>query len=373
MKLNILVVPDKFKGTLTAAQAAAAIHQGWNEIRPNDRIEEQPMADGGDGFGEVLGQLLGADRQLCATVDSAGRARVAEWWLNRDTRTAVVETAQVNGLALLPAGKYRPFDLDTFGIGAVLKQAAGAGARYLYVGIGGSSTNDGGFGLARALGWRFLDASGAEIPIWTGLETLTKVVEPSNPLAFDELIIAVDVNNPLLGAEGASRAYGLQKELREEEDIVKAEACLARLAEIMATLRGEDFSLYPGAGAAGGLGFGLKAFCGGKFESGAGIFMRESRLVQRIEAADLIITGEGKMDTQTLRGKGVGVIAEAAARAGKPCICLAGFVDIDTACVPWSNFKSYAIVSGIVTSEESQTHAADCLRRLARHAAQEFH
>ena len=369
--LRILIVPDKFKGTLTASQAASAIAQGWSDIRPDDCIEKLPMADGGEGFGEVLGQLLKAKLQTCATVDSAGRARIAEWWLNPDTHTAIIETAQVNGLALLPAGKYHPFKLDTFGIGAVFKQAAQAGARRLYVGIGGSATNDGGFGLARSLGWSFWHGD-TELEVWTQLHNLTQVKEPSNPLSFEDLIIAVDVTNPLLGADGASRVYGPQKGLREEVDLLKAEACLGRLAEVLAALRGEDFSLQEGAGAAGGLGFALKTFCGGRFESGAEIFVRESGLTQRIQGVDLVITGEGAMDAQTLNGKGVGVIAKAAASAGKRCLCLAGSVP-DLASVPWPNFKSYAIVPDIFSLEEAKACPYDGLRQLARRAASEAH
>jgi glycerate kinase len=368
MSLRILIVPDKFKGTLTARQAAAAIARGWSDVRPEDRVEELPMADGGDGFGEVLGHLLGAQRQSCATVDSAGRPRAAEWWLEPNACIAVVETAQVNGLVLLPAGQYHPFQLDTFGIGAVLRDAKQAGARHVYVGIGGSSTNDGGFGLARSLGWSFWDGSGTELRAWTELDQLARVEAPIQRLAFDDLTIAVDVANPLLGANGASRVYGPQKGLGNA-DILKAEACLRRLAQVIAARTGEDVSLDEGSGAAGGLGFGLRAFCGGIFRSGGEIFATLSRLEHHIQDADLVITAEGAMDAQTLMGKGVGVIAEAAARAGKPCLCLAGSISVDPVSVPWPDFQSFAIVPRFATLGEAKSHAADCLRRLAAHVA----
>ncbi len=371
MPLRVLIVPDKFRGTLTARQAAEAIAKGWREVRPDDDIEQLPMADGGDGFGEVLGHLLKAERRTCTTLDSAGRDRLAEWWYEPGTGKAIIETAQVIGLALLPAGKYHPFELDTFGIGAVLRQVEQAGACRVYVGIGGSSTNDGGFGLARALGWRFWKENDVEINAWTELDRLARVEKPSQPLAFDALIIAVDVDNLLLGERGASRIYGPQKGLREV-DFPKAEACLRRLAEVMAALIGEDFSLHAGTGAAGGLGFGLKAFCGGSFESGGEIFAKLSRLKQRIQDADLVITAEGAMDAQTLMGKGVGVIAKAAALAGKRCICLAGSVSADSASVPWPDFQSYAIVPAIAPLEESKAHAGECLAQLAAHVAKKI-
>jgi glycerate 2-kinase len=368
MSLRILIVPDKFKGTLTARQAAAAIARGWTDVRHEDRVEELPMSDGGDGFGEVLGHLLRAQRQTCATVDSAGRPRAAEWWLEPNDCIAVIETAQVNGLALLPAGEYHPFQLDTFGIGALLKDAKQAGARDVYVGIGGSSTNDGGFGLARSLGWSFWSGSGTELRAWTELDQLARVEAPFQRLAFHDLTIAVDVSNPLLGANGASRVYGPQKGLGDA-DILKAEACLSRLAQVIGAQTGEDVSLEAGSGAAGGLGFGLRAFCGGIFRSGGEIFAKLSQLERRIQDADLVITAEGAMDLQTLMGKGVGVIAEAAARAGKPCFCFAGSVSVDSVSVPWPNFKSFSIVPRFATLEDAKAHADDCLRRLAAHVA----
>lgn len=372
MTLRILVVPDKFKGTLTAVEAAAAIRLGWKDRRPNDHIDELPMADGGEGFGALLGRLLNAKAQTCDTaVDSAGRQRNAQWWLNGDTHTAVFETAQVNGLALLPSGQYHPFDLDTFGIGAVFKEIAQAGVRRLYVGLGGSATNDGGFGLARSLGWHFWNNT-TELTKWTQLDQLTHVEKPVNELSFDELIIATDVTNPLLGHNGATRIYGQQKGLCGEKDIRKAEACLDRLAKTMTSATGKDFSLDEGAGAAGGLGFGLKVFCGGKFESGFDIFARASQLRDRIQAVDLVITGEGAMDAQSLQGKGVGRIAQMAAEEGKRCICLAGIVLSDSSTLPWPGFKAYAIVPGVTQSKsEAMANAAAFLRRLAMTAARE--
>ena len=375
MSLRILIVPDKFKGTLTAQQATAVIARGWAEVRPEDRIEELPMADGGDGFGEVFGRLLGARRETCATVDCAGRPRAAEWWFQPGAGIAVIETAQVNGLALFLEGQPHPhpFELDTFGVGAVLGAAQQAGARRVYLGLGGSATNDGGFGLARALGWTFRDARGDELRAWTELDRLETVAPPRAPLPFDELTLAVDVANPLLGPNGATYVYGPQKGLSAEHgDLEKAEGCLRRLAAVIAKHSGVDAALEAGAGAAGGLGFGLKAFCGGAFRSGGEIFATLSNLERRIRDADVVITAEGSMDAQTLMGKGVGVIAEAAARAGKRCLCLAGSVLVDPARVPWPRFQAFAIVPDIAPLEEAKAHAGDCLRRLAAHAAGEL-
>jgi glycerate 2-kinase len=369
--MRVLVVPDKFKGTLTAPQAAAAIARGWSDIRPYDRIEQLPMADGGDGFGEIMGHLLDARRQTCSTVDCAGRPRLAQWWLAPDGITAIVETAQVNGLALFEPGQFHAFQLDTFGIGAVFRQAEATGVRRLYVGIGGSATNDGGFGLARSLGWTFWNTDGTELLAWTQLNTLARVETPQRTLAFDELIIAGDVMNPLLGSRGATRVYGPQKGLLGA-DLAHAEACMARLVAVTEPLTGRESSRHDGAGAAGGLGFGLEVFCGGTLQSGGEIFATLSRLEQRIQHADLVITAEGAMDAQTLMGKGVGMVAEAAARNGKRCLCLAGTVSVDPATVLWPGFVSRAIVPGMATLDESQKNAECCLQRLAAQVASEL-
>ena len=368
MKFRVLVVPDKFKGTLTARQAAMAIARGWLKVRPEDAIESLPMADGGDGFGEILGQLLNAQPRTCATVDAAGRGRVAVYWFDAESRTAVIETAEVNGLALLPRGQFHPFELDTFGLGALLREAERAGAKHVYAGVGGSATNDGGFGLARALGYRFRDASDVELRSWGELDRLERIDAPVQALAFDALTVAVDVSNPLLGPNGATHVYGSQKGLLPS-DLPKAEACLARLADVMRATSGQDFALEPGAGAAGGLAFGLRAFCAGVCRSGGEIFATLSRLDERIRAADLVLTAEGRFDEQSLMGKGVGVVAAAAAQVGKPCCCLAAVVALNATRVPWPAFRAFSIVPELADLAEATANADECLMRLAAHVA----
>src|SRR6266850_644353 len=155
--MKVLIIPDKFKGTLTAAQAASAIAAGWRRSRPDDKLDLLPMSDGGDGFGEVMSQLIGAGSQTTRTVDAAHKQCGAVWWWRAKTRSAIIESARVIGLAQLPAGKYHPFELDTQGLGNLLKAVAKKGARSCLVGVGGSATNDGGFGMARALGWQFFN------------------------------------------------------------------------------------------------------------------------------------------------------------------------------------------------------------------------
>jgi glycerate kinase len=327
MSLKVLLIPDKFKGTLTAHDAARAIAKGWRRARPRDQLELLPMSDGGDGFGHVISQLLGARAQTVKTVDAAQRPIVSRWWWQPAAKTAVIESANVIGLAMLPAGQYHPFELDTFGLGKVLQAAAQRNCKTCLIGIGGSATNDGGFGLARALGWRFLDRDDRPIERWTNLNTLARIVQPSpRPLIGIRIIVAVDVQNRLLGPRGASRVYGPQKGL-QPEDFPVAERCLGRLALIARKLYGKDYARAAGAGAAGGLGFGLLAFLRARGESGVELFARYAGLDRRMETADLVITGEGAIDKSTLMGKGVGEVARRCRRLKVPCLAFAGVLD----------------------------------------------
>ncbi len=307
---------------MTARTAALAIAAGWKKARPADQITVLPMSDGGDGFGEIVGELLGARTRLVQTMDAAHRPLRASWQFDASTKTAIVDSARVIGLALMTPGKFHPFQLDSFGLGEVLRAAASAKAKRAIVGIGGSATNDGGFGLAHALGWKFFNSDWDEIEEWWALHKLAHIRKPRERFPL-EITIAVDVANPLLGPAGCSRIYGPQKGLREQ-DFSLAEKCLRQLALVLKKQEGIDCSKIPGAGAAGGLGFGLMAFAGGKCESGFEIFARLARLEEKIAEADLVITGEGRMDRQTYMGKGVGQVALRCKKFAVPCLALAG-------------------------------------------------
>ena len=376
--MRVLVVPDKFKGTLTALAAARAIAAGWRRIRPRDRLTLLPMSDGGDGFGPALGALLGARTRIVTTTDAAERPRQARWWWAAERRLAIIETAESNGLALLPKGKYHPFDLDTAGIAPLIRRAIDQGARTCLLGVGGSATNDGGFGLARALGWRFLDREGRTLERWTELVRLARLEPPPLPAfrppdrrgrpASPRFIVATDVANPLLGPRGASRIYGPQKGLKPD-DVPAAEACLRRLAHVVRRQLGID-SRSAGAGAAGGLGFGLMAFLGAERRLGFEVFAEHARLDELLDTADLLITGEGGFDLQSLMGKGVGQLLRRSAQHGRPVVVLAGRVQVERA-LP----KAVRWARGLcdVTSETNAVaEPARWLRHLAAEAAQAF-
>jgi glycerate 2-kinase len=320
--MHVLIAPDKFKGTLTARQAATAIARGWHKSRPEDSLELLPISDGGDGFGEVMGELLGATTRHIKTMDAAHGSCAATWWWSAKTKTAVIETAQVIGLAMLPKGRFHPFELDTFGLGKLVLAAQRTRASEIIIGIGGSATNDAGFGLARALGWEFFDRDGTAIKSWTKLDGLAEVRRPEKKFPA-RITVAVDVRNPLLGVRGASRVYGPQKGLRSE-DFAPAERCLRRLAEVLKRQHGLDFARAPGAGAAGGLGFGLMAFASAKFQSGFDLVATHAALQRRLSKADLVITGEGAIDRTTAMGKGCGEVARRCRAQRIPCIGLGG-------------------------------------------------
>jgi glycerate kinase len=366
MPLHVLIIPDKFKGTLTAAAAAEAIARGWRKARAGDSLSLLPMSDGGDGFGEVTSALLKARIQHVRTVDAAHRPCVAKWWWEPHTRTAIIESAAVIGLAMLPPQRFHPFQLDTLGLGAVVRAAAKKGASRCRMGIGGSATNDGGFGLARALGWEFLDHKGGVIERWTGLQQLERIRAPQRRRWFKGFVVATDVRNRLLGRRGASRVYGPQKGLRPQ-DFTWAERCLGRLARVAKAQFGRDFAREPGAGAAGGLGFGLLAFLGAELQPGFDLFARQAKLGRRLRAADLVVTGEGAIDCSTLMGKGVGQIARRCRELKLPCIGLAGVVS--TSSGTGACFTQAHALTELTSPAQAKVKAAYWLERLAQQIA----
>lgn len=366
MPLTILVAPDKFKGTLTAGQAAEAVARGWRGARPADRLEMLPITDGGDGFGEIVSSLMRAKRQTTKTVDAAHRSCTATWWWHEQSKTAIVESARIIGLAQLPPKKYHPFELDTCGLGEVLRAAADKGARECLIGIGGSATNDGGFGMAGALGWQFFNDHDKKILRWTELHSLAQIRPPDKQRLFTRVTVAVDVQNPLLGPQGCTRIYGPQKGLRPE-DFEFAERCLEQLSIILSKELHLNCSEEPGAGAAGGLGYGLRCFSGANLEPGFGLFARYANLEQRLANIDLVITGEGAIDDSSMMGKGVGELAAMCKRHNVPCIGIGGMVAAGEFLQ-----KAYALTPDFVSQEEALANAAVHLEALAAKIAKDL-
>jgi glycerate 2-kinase len=366
LPLSILIAPDKFKGTLTAPQAAKAIARGWKAARPEDRLTQLPISDGGDGFGALMAEALGANSLTIETQDASQTQTNAPCWI--DSGTAIVESANILGLAMLSAKKRRPLALDSRGLGIVLRDERFTNCRQIIIGIGGSATNDGGFGVARELGWHFESDRGEPICDWINLVNLKKI-HPTETKLSGEIIVAVDVQNPLLGPNGCTRVYGPQKGLREEY-IPQAEAALARLAKVWDTQMGEDVASLPGAGAAGGLGFGLRCFAGAKIRSGFEIFAEASGLDALLREVDVVVTGEGAMERQTVMGKGVGELAKRARANGCRCIGLAGMVKDRPALA--EVLDDCRALTDLTTATEEQVNAARWLEKLARVVGDEF-
>ncbi|MCS7089936.1 MAG: glycerate kinase [Verrucomicrobiota bacterium] len=366
VRLRLLICPDKFKGSLSATEASEAIATGWRRIRPGDRLDLLPVSDGGDGFGEICAALMGAQRRILRTVDASGRPIQAPWWWCGRQRLALLESARIIGLALLPRGRFHPFELDTLGLGQALRVVVARGAACVVVGLGGSATNDGGFGMARALGWRFFDKCGHELNRWVDLWRLHEVRAPIEPLSVQSLAVAVDVSNPLLGARGATRIFGPQKGMRPSE-LALAERCLRQLARVMEARAHTRLASIPGSGAAGGLGFGFLAFTPARLIPGFAWMAGQARLETRLRAADLVITGEGSLDRSSLMGKGVGEIARLCARHDKPCWAFTGQFQ------PWLGWQKLfqrveALIPGL-TEAEAMMRAKKGLEGLAARAA----
>ncbi len=331
--MRVLICPDKFAGTLSAPEAAAAIAAGWRRTAPGDRLDLVPLADGGPGFVDVLHATLGGEL-LAATVSGPLGEPVPAAVLLHDG-TAYVESAQACGLHLLPEDRRDPTTTTTFGVGELVAAALDAGAREVVVGLGGSGTNDGGAGLLAALGATATTAEGADATTLLregglGLRGLAAVdTTPARArLAGVRVRAATDVDNPLLGLRGATNGFGPQKGATDEQVMALEGALEAFAAAVGRRPDGKDPAVALGAGAAGGLGYALLAL-GAERVPGIDSVLAAVGLADRVAAADLVVTGEGSFDWQSLRGKVVAGVAGAALAHGRPCLVLAGRVEVD--------------------------------------------
>ncbi|AWI09022.1 glycerate kinase [Ereboglobus luteus] len=325
---KILVAPDKFKGTLTATQAARAIERGLRARVPGGgalAVRLLPIADGGEGTTDAIcAALPGARLVAVPSAGPFGEPREGEAAVSGSD--AFFEMACVSGLKLVTSQSRDPWRATTRGVGEMLRALAVGGAKKIHVGLGGSATNDAGLGVGAALDYRFLDARGNEVvPLPENYERITGIVAPAkNPLEGVEVTGLCDVTNPLLGSDGASHVYGPQKGLR---DPARLDAVLARIAGLVARDMGVDYRDTPGAGAAGGLGYGLMTFAGAKLKPGFETIAALAGIEAAVRECDLVITGEGRLDNQTLFGKGPAELARLARREGKPVVAFGGCVE----------------------------------------------
>ena len=330
--MRVLVAPDKFKGTMTAAEAAEAIAGGWRRADPKAEVVEVPLADGGEGTLDALVAALGGERHRMSVSGPLGDPVEAEYALVEapEGRLGVVEMARASGLQLLSESRRDPSRTTTLGTGELIRAACEQGARRVLVCIGGSATNDGGAGMAQALGIRLLDGQGRDVrPGGAALLDLARIdmsgLDPSVKTAG--FLVATDVDNPLVGPHGASAVYGPQKGA-SPEDVDLLDRALRHFAAIVHRDLGLDVRDTPGAGAAGGLGGGLIAFLGAKLRPGVEVVMDAVHLRERLQSADLAVTGEGAFDEQSLHGKAPAGVLRTAADLGVPAIVLCGRAEV---------------------------------------------
>ncbi|MCJ1885341.1 glycerate kinase [Pseudomonas sp. LA21] len=323
--MKVVIAPDSFKESLSAPEVAQAIARGWLRARPADEMLLRPMADGGEGTVDAVLAAKPGERRECRVCGPLGQPVTAHWgWL--DDGTAVIEMAAASGLHWVPERKRDATRTTSRGTGELMREALDAGARKIILGLGGSATNDAGLGLLQALGARFHDAQGAELGaggavLGTLMEIDLSGLDPR--LQQVEIEVAADVNNPLCGPHGASAVFGPQKGASPAQ-VEELDAALRHFAEVAARTLGEDHSLFSGVGAAGGLGFASRAFLKARFRPGIELVAELSGLEQALQGAGLVITGEGRLDGQSLHGKTPVGVARLARRAGVPVVALAG-------------------------------------------------
>ena len=324
--MKIVIAPDGFKGNLSALQVAQAIDKGIKRVVPDALTTLKPMADGGEGTVQAMVDATGGKVMTTEVTDPLGGRVSAHWGLLSDKVTGVIEMASASGLPLVPPEKRNPLLTTTYGTGELVLAALESGCRKLIIGIGGSATNDGGAGMAQALGARLLDSTGAELPSGGAALANLEHIDVTNldsRLADCEVLIASDVSNPLCGAQGASAVYGPQKGATPEM-VTQLDAALAHYADVIQRDLGIKVKDVSGAGAAGGLGAGLIVFLKAELIPGIDIVIQATNLVEHLKDADLVFTGEGRLDSQTARGKVPTGVAKRAKEFGLPVIAIAG-------------------------------------------------
>ena len=371
--MKILIAPDSFKESLSAEGVAKAIGRGFQSIFPDAELVLLPVADGGEGTTDSLVAATSGQRFTQQATGPLGEPVEAFWGLLGNGETAVIETAAASGLDLIDASQRDPLTATTRGTGELILEALEQGAKHIIVGLGGSATNDGGAGMLQALGVGLLDASGQQIPPGGGgLAALDRIdLSKMDPrLAEVKFDVACDVDNPLIGDNGASAIFGPQKGATPE--MVKLlDANLKHFAAVTKQATGKDIVNIPGAGAAGGLGGAFLGFLNATLKSGIDIVLDAVEYESHLPGTSLVITGEGRIDSQTIRGKTpIGVSKRAKAFGDIPVIALAGSVSEDSAVVHEHGIDAlFSVVPGVVSLDDALAEADENLYRTARNVA----
>jgi len=362
--MNILIAPNTMKGSLSAADFSKVIENAFRSVSPIFKTRRLPIADGGDFTGPILNEALGAEVITIKVFDPLGRPVVASFGVAG--KTAVIEMASASGLSLLSVNELNPEKTTTYGTGQLFKRALDLGCEKIILGVGGSATVDGGIGLLDALGFKFFDKQGTMLPGWaTSLHAVHRVELPSEIKNNPEIIILCDVNNPLLGDNGAAKVFGPQKGA-DHEMIIRLEEGLKNWIGVLESISGKDLRDVKGMGAAGGISSALMAFFNATPIIGAEYIFDILNLDRHLDWADWVITGEGRIDAQSLALKAPIVLAARAKDAAKPVIALAGSIEGK---IDQLYDAVFSIVKGPVSLEESMLNASDLVYFTARQIA----
>jgi glycerate kinase len=357
--MNIIIAPNSFKGSLDAFKVAKSIERGLKKSALDVACELFPIADGGDHTLEVFVNWLGGTIHKAEVSDPIGKKIIAGWLMLDNANTAVIEMAKASGISLIPEKELNPLKSSSFGTGQLIKSAMEKGAKKIILGLGGSATVDGGLGILQGLGAELFDSTGCLLGT-TG-NPLLKTVDISldkisQQVRDTEFLILCDVENPLLGKNGASYVFGPQKGALPE-DLIRLESAMKQFNSLIIKKTGQDLSSMEGAGAAGGIAVALKAFFNAQIESGVDFLLSNMGFEEKIKKAELLITAEGRVDSQTLQGKGPYGVASKARQHGVPAIILAGKAeDIDQLNTGFS--AVFSITNGPATLERAMKNTA---------------
>lgn len=365
--MKFLLAPDKFRGSLTAYEVCQAMSEGIREVIPKAEIVVLPMADGGEGTAEILTLNAGGKMHTAHVSNPLGRTIEAEYGLSANGKTAFIEMATASGLRLLSSEECNPLKTTTFGTGELINKAVEQGADHIILGIGGSATTDGGIGMAAAMGWQFLDAEGHVLsPTGESMINIHQILPPIQPTDLT-VEVACDVTAPLYGPDGAAHLYGPQKGA-DAETVAQLEAGLQHLARVVERDFSVDIAHVPGTGAAGGLGFGALFFLNATLKEGVKIVMEQTRFETHLNDTDLVLTGEGKIDGQTLQGKLIAGIAGAAQKQHIPVAALCGALMVSPADLhPLGITYAASILPRPMSLEEAIPYAYEGVRNSTRY------
>ena len=357
--MKVVVAIDSLKGSLTSLEAGNAIQKGIHCVMPDAEVRVRPLADGGEGTVEALALGMGGRMEKVTVTGPLGKPVECAYGILDESKTAIVEMSGAAGITLVPDQGRNPMNTTTYGVGEAIKDAIGKGCRRFIVGIGGSATNDGGIGMLQALGYGMLNENGSQVAF--GANGLEELVEITDTHVLPELKdctfrIACDVTNPLCGDQGASAIYGPQKGATPAM-ILQMDKWLNGYAELAAKTFPKANQNQAGTGAAGGLGFAFLTFTNAVLESGIKIVLEETRLEDYVKDADIVITGEGRLDGQTVMGKAPIGVANIAKKYGKPVLAFSGCVTEDARACNGGGIDAYfPILRGVVSLQEAMDH-----------------